>query len=73
MNINNRVDHVIIHLVERFIAQDAGVIDDDINFAKGVNGSLDNGSATVGRRYGIMVCDGIPTASLNFIHHLLRR
>lgn len=46
----------LLHVLEADIAQDTGIVDEDINAAKGINGRLDNRIAILD---GIVVGDGL--------------
>ena len=61
------------HFDKTFIAQDAGVVDEDIHRAKGIQGRLDDGFTAVRRRHIVVIGHGFAAGSLDFAHHLVGR
>ena len=53
------------HFDKTFIAQDAGVVDEDIHRAKGLQGRLDDGFTAVRRRHIVIVGHGFAAGRLN--------
>lgn len=58
MNIEDRVDHGLVHLVERLVPQDAGVVDQYVNPTEGVDCSLHDGRSTLPGGYAVVVGNG---------------
>lgn len=42
VDVHDRVPEVVVHVGEGLVAQDTGVVDNDVNAAKGINGTLDD-------------------------------
>ena len=58
------------HLVEGAVAEDAGVVDDDVDPLPGVERGLDDLRAVFDR---VVVGDGLTAGGLDLLHHLVRR
>ena len=64
------VDQVGRHVVERLVAQDAGVVDHDVDGAERVDGRLHDGLAALGRGDAVAVGDGLAPERLDLVDHL---
>ena len=62
----NQIPVVFGHLVEAFVPQDAGIVDDDVDAAEIVHRGLDD-LVAIGN--GIVVGNGFATGSNDFVHH----
>ena len=73
MHIHHEAEVVHAHLGKALVAQNAGVVDQHIHAAPGVDGLLHHGfhRGKVGHRGRIG--QGLAARSTNLIHHLLRR
>ena len=60
-----------VHVLERLVAQDAGVVDDDVDPAEGVERGLDDGLAALGRGDAVVVGDGLAAGGLDLVDDLL--
>lgn len=49
VNVEDGVPEAVVHVGEGLVAEDTGVVDNDVNAAESINGSLDNGLAILGR------------------------
>ena len=67
MDVEHGVEQVRLHVVERLVAQDAGVVDDDVDLAEGVDGGLDDGLAALGRGDRVGVGDGLAAGGLDLV------
>ena len=56
-----------VHVVERLVAQDAGVVDDDVDRAEGVDRGLDDRLAALGRGDRVGVGDGLAAGVLDLV------
>lgn len=56
MDLHNQVPILIFHVLETDVAQDACVVDEDINPAKGLDSGVDDLVAIL---YRVVVCDGL--------------
>ena len=57
VDVDHRVDRVVIHLVECLVSQDPGVVDQDIDPAEGVHGGVDDGASPCRRGHAVAVGD----------------
>ena len=73
VHVEHRVDQVGRHVVERLVAQDAGVVDDDVDLAERVDGGLDDGLAALGRGDGVVVGHGLAAGRLDLVDDLSAR
>ena len=67
MHVEHRVDEVGTHVVERLVAQDAGVVDDDVDGAERVDRGLHDALAAVGRGDRVGVRDGLAARGLDLV------
>ena len=59
--------------MERLVAQDAGVVDDDVDRAERVDGGLDDGLAALGGGDAVGVGDGFAAEVVDLVDHVLGR
>ena len=60
------------HVVERLVAQDAGVVDDDVDRAERVERGLHDGLAALGGGHAVGVGDGLAAEAVDLLDDLLR-
>ena len=72
VHVQNRVEVVVGQLGERLVTQDAGVVDDDVDLAEGVDRGLDDVLAALGRRDRVVVGHRLAAGRLDFVDDLLR-
>ena len=68
VNVNHQIPFIKRHLLERFIPQDTGVIDQDIDGAIFLDRSLDDTFSAFPVRYGILVSDSLATGRSYLFH-----
>ena len=73
VDVEHGVHHVGLHVVERLVPQDAGVVDDDVDPPECVEGRLHDGGAALGRRDRVGVGDGFAAQVLDLFDDCLRR
>ena len=71
VDVEDRVDQVGAHVVERLVAQDAGIVDDDVDRAERVDGGLDDRLATLWGSDRVGVGDCFASGGLDLVHHEL--
>ena len=71
VHVEHRVHQVGLHVVERLVAQDARVVDDDVDRAVGVERGLHDGLAALGGGDGVGVGDGLAAGGLDLVDHVL--
>lgn len=49
MHVHDGVPQIVVHVGEGLVTEDTGIVDEDINAAKGIDGTLDDGLAILGR------------------------
>lgn len=64
MNVDNSVPEIIVHVGEGLVTKDTGVVDQDVNAAESINGSLDDGVAILA---GGFVANGLSTHLLDLL------
>ena len=64
---DDRVEQVGVHVVERLVTQDAGVVDDDVDLAERIDCTLDDRRAALGRRDRVGVGDGLATGLADLV------
>ena len=57
VDIDDRVEQLGVHVGERLVAQDPGVVDHDVDATEGVDGGLHDRRAALGRRHRVGVGD----------------
>ena len=60
-----------LELREGLVAQDAGVVDDDVDLAEVVDRGLHDRGAALGRRDGVVVGDGLAAGLVDLLHDLI--
>ena len=73
MDVEDGVDEVGRHVVEALVAQDPGVVHDDVDAAEGVERALHDRRAALGRRHRIGVEHGLAAGVLDLVDDLLAR
>lgn len=68
MDVHDWVPEVVVHVGESLVAKDTGVVDYDIDTAKGVNGNLDNSITVLG---GVLGTDSLSTHGLDLIDNIV--
>jgi hypothetical protein len=58
--------------MERLVAQNAGVVHDDVNLAKSIDCGLHDGGATFCSGNAVVVCNCLTTECLDFVNDALR-
>jgi len=66
--LHHQVPVLIFHVLEADIAQNAGIVDEDINSAKGLDRSLDNLVAVLDR---VVVRDGLAASRCDLLDNLV--
>lgn len=64
MDFVDQIPILIFHVLKANISKDAGIVDENINTAKGLDGSVNN---LVSKLDAIVVGDGVSTLCLDFI------
>ena len=72
MDVEHRVDQVGGHVVKRLVAEDAGIVDDDVNLAVGVGGGLDDRFASFRSSDRVGVGNGVTTGCGDLVDNQLR-
>src|SRR5690606_31788105 len=62
-----------VHVLERGVPQDPGVVDDDVDAAPGVERRLHDGPAALGGGDRVVVGHGLAAGGLDLVDHLLGR
>ena len=68
MDLEDQIPIRLLHVLEADIAQDAGVVDEDVDAAKSIDGSLDNGFAILDR---VVVGDGLAACGADLVDNLV--
>ena len=66
--LHHQVPVLIFHVLEADIAQNAGIVDEDINSAKGLDRSLDDLVAVLNR---VVVRDGLAASRCDLLNNLV--
>ena len=66
--LHHQVPVLVFHVLEADVAQDAGIVDEDIDPAKGLDGSLDDFVAVLDR---VVVCDGLAASGCDLLDNLV--
>ncbi|KAI6769210.1 hypothetical protein HG531_010314 [Fusarium graminearum] len=69
MDVQDRVPEIVVHVGEGLVAEDTGIVDHDIDAAKGINSSLDDLLTIFS---GGLDTDGLATKLLDLSNHGLR-
>ena len=70
---DHRVPVLLAHVEDHPVAQDAGVVDDDVELAEGVEGALDDALGALEVGDALAVGDGLAAHLLDLVDHLLGR
>ena len=73
VHVEDRVQQVGVHVVERLVAQDAGVVDHDVDAAEGVERRLHDGLAALRRGDRVGVGDRLAARRLDLVDDELGR
>lgn len=68
VDVEDGVPQAVVHVVEGLVTEDTGVVDDDVNAAKGVDGTLDDGVAVLGRS---LDTNGLAASSLDLVDNVV--
>jgi hypothetical protein len=68
VDLHNQIPVLVFHVLEADVAKDAGVVDENIDPAKGLNGSLDDLVAILDR---VVVCDGLAASRCDLLDDLV--
>ena len=68
MDVHDGVPQVVVHVVEGLVPEDTGVVDDDVDAAESVDGSLHDGVAVLGRELG---ADRLAAEGLDLVHNIV--
>ena len=71
VDVDHRVPEVGRHVVERLVAEDAGVVDDDVDASEGVERGLHDRRSALGRRHRIGVGDSLAAECRDLVDHPL--
>ena len=72
VDVEHGVEVVPGQLRERLVAQDAGVVDDDVDLAERVDRGLDDALAALGGGHRVVVRHGVAAGGLDLVDDLLR-
>ncbi|MNT42318.1 hypothetical protein D3C72_1787360 [compost metagenome] len=72
VHLDHGVPFIDAHLVKEAVAQNAGVVDDAVHPAKGVDRALHDAGCGVGVGHAVGVGHGLATSSLDLVDHFLR-
>ena len=67
--LHHQVPVLVFHVLEANVAQDAGIVDEDINPAEGLDRGLDDLVAILD---GVVVCDGLAASRCDLLDNLVR-
>jgi len=67
--LHHQVPVLVFHVLEADVAQDAGIVDEDVNPAKGLDRGLDDLAAVLD---GVVVCDGLAASRCDLLDNLVR-
>jgi hypothetical protein len=68
VDLHNQIPVLVFHVLEADVAKDAGVVDENIDPAKGLDGSLDDLVAILDR---VVVCDGLAASRCDLLDNLI--
>ncbi|MCY1430324.1 hypothetical protein D9M71_462690 [compost metagenome] len=72
VNIDERVENLVVDVLEGGVAQVTGVVDDDIDPAEAVQCRLHDAFAAGAGAHGVVVRDGLATGRSDFLDYLVR-
>ena len=73
MDVDDRIEELGVHVGERLVAQDPGVVDHDVDTTEGVDGGLHDRRAALGRGDGVAIGDRLATRRRDLVDDELRR
>ena len=73
VHVQHRVEQLRGHVVERLVAQDAGVADDDVDAAERLQGGVDDGLAALDGGHGAGVGHRLPAQARDLLDRPLGR
>jgi len=73
VHVDDDVPLVQRHLLERFVAEDAGVVHDNVDGPERIHGGLDDALRAFPIGNGVLVGDGLTPSGPDFLHHRIRR
>jgi len=73
VNVDDRVPLIFGHVCQHSVAQNARVVDDDVERAKGIDRGLNQALRAFERRHAVAVGDRLATERLDLFDNLLRR
>lgn len=65
MDLHDQVPILVLEVLEANVTENTGIVDEDIDSAKGLDGGLDNGLAILD---GIVVGHGLAASSLDLVY-----
>ena len=71
VHVEHGVHEVRPHVVERLVAQDSRVVDDDVHLAVGIDGGLNDRGAALGRGDRVVVRHSLAASGLDLVDDLL--
>jgi hypothetical protein len=72
VDVEHRLELLLRHVLERRVAQDARVVDDDVDLAERVERRLHDGLAALRRGHRVVVGHGLAAGGLDLVDDLLR-
>ena len=73
MHVDDRVPFLLGHVGQHAVAQDAGVVDDDVQIAERLDRRVDQALRALPRRHTVAVGDCLAAHALDLLHDLLGR
>ena len=73
VDVDDRIEELGVHVAERLVAQDPGVVDHDVDTTEGVDGGLDDRRAALWRGDGVAIGDRLATRRRDFVDDELGR
>ena len=73
MNIQNRMPVIGLHFQKAFVPQDAGIVDDNVHGAEGVQGAFDDFFTTFGCGHTVIIRNGLSAQCVNLVNDRVRR
>jgi len=68
VDVHDGVPEVVVHVGEGLVAEDTGVVDNNVDTAEGVDGDLDNGITVLG---GVLGTDSLATHLLDLVDDII--
>ena len=73
MHVYDRIEQRGCHVLEGLVAEDAGVVDDDVDPVVGIDRRLDDGLPALGGRHAVVIGDGLAAEVADFSGHRVGR